>query len=201
MKSIKTKLALFVSCLCVVLILLVWFLTVGLFEPNYTRMIRSELNDQISAITEVMGDKTSGELTTDELRQIVSEARGLVQPGVCVDVSDASTLEPVFIVEKIGDSCQLHPAVGMFNDKQHDWNSGTVLYVRGRVAQDGSVNLILPDQQGQQQQVVGQLMTAQQTEQVGAAALLNCLLQHLAAQQVAGQSARHWKELLPALQV
>ena len=45
----------------------------------------------------------------------------------------------------------------MFNDKQHDWNSGTVLYVRGRVAQDGSVNLILPDQQGQNQQVVGKL--------------------------------------------
>ncbi|MDD2992036.1 MAG: HAMP domain-containing sensor histidine kinase [Pygmaiobacter sp.] len=157
MKSIKTKLALFVSCLCVVLILLVWFLTVGLFEPNYTRMIRSELNDQISTITSVLGDKASGELTTDELRQIVGEARGLVQPGVCVDVSDAATLEPVFIIEKIGDSCQLHPAVGMFNDKQHDWNSGTVLYVRGRVAQDGSVNLILPDQQGQNQQVVGKL--------------------------------------------
>ena len=74
MKSIKTKLALFVSCLCVFLILLVWFLTVGLFEPNYTRMIRSELNDQISAITEVMGDKTSGELTTDELRAVVTES-------------------------------------------------------------------------------------------------------------------------------
>ena len=50
MKSIKTKLALFVSCLCVLLIALVWLLTVVLFEPSYRGMIRSELSGKVTAV-------------------------------------------------------------------------------------------------------------------------------------------------------
>ena len=142
MKSIKTKLALFVSCLCVVLILLVWLLTVALFEPNYTRKIRKELAAQVCSVATALQSADTG----SDAQALFDACYPLVRTGVCVDVSTPASLSPVFIVEKVGDNCQLHPLVGMFDEKRN-WNSGTAMYMRQRVSEDGSVNLYLPEKQ------------------------------------------------------
>lgn len=84
MKSIKTKLALFVSCLCIVLILLVWLLTVALFESNYTRSIRKELSTQIASVAAVLESEDARDASLGELFQ---QIQPLVKTGVCVDVS------------------------------------------------------------------------------------------------------------------
>ena len=84
MKSIKTKLALFVSCLCIVLIGLVWLLTVVLFEPNYRSMIRTELNTKIAAVAAVLeGDQAEGA----DILSLISLVKPLMQSGICIEVS------------------------------------------------------------------------------------------------------------------
>lgn len=84
MKSIKTKLALFVSCLCIVLIGLVWLLTVVLFEPNYRSMIRTELNTKIAAVAAVLeGDQAEDA----DILSLISLVKPLMQSGICIEIS------------------------------------------------------------------------------------------------------------------
>ena len=88
MKSIKTKLALFVSCLCVVLILLVWLLTVALFEPNYTRKIRKELAAQVSSVATALQSADTG----SDAQALFDACYPLVRTGVCVKPRTRATM-------------------------------------------------------------------------------------------------------------
>ena len=178
MKSIKTKLALFVSCLCIVLILLVWLLTVALFESNYTRSIRKELSTQIASVAAVLESEDARDASLGELFQ---QIQPLVKTGVCVDVSatDAciarrgylssgglplNSYRALFVLEGIGDGCQLHPSSSQgFWGEQREWDSGDVIFWRQMTAQEGRLNKTLFDQRTApywQQQVMGLLTSS-----------------------------------------
>lgn len=178
MKSIKTKLALFVSCLCIVLIGLVWLLTVVLFEPNYRSMIRTELNTKIAAVAAVLeGDQAEDA----DILSLISLVKPLMQSGICIEVSATEecieahgytsptlgTAVPAyrafFVLEGIGDGCQLHPSSqGVLGDKT-ELDSTLAVAKRKETAIKGRLSETLVDLSSspyRQQQVVGMVTSS-----------------------------------------
>ena len=178
MKSIKTKLALFVSCLCIVLIGLVWLLTVVLFEPNYRSMIRTELNTKIAAVAAVLeGEQAEGA----DILSLISLVKPLMQSGICIEISATEkcieahgytsptlgTAVPAyrafFVLEGIGDGCQLHPSSqGVLGDKT-ELDSTLAVAKRKETAIKGRLSETLVDLSSspyRQQQVVGMVTSS-----------------------------------------
>ena len=173
MKSIKTKLALFVSCLCILLIALVWLLTVVLFEPNYRSMIRSELGSKITAVAAVLESSEAQEKNVAGLMELI---RPLMTSGICVEVSAnedciashdyrSLTLDTpmrafraFFVLEGIGDGCQLHPTSQSIFGSHTQADSNLAIVKRQQVAQKGQLEETLVDFSAtpyRQQQVMG----------------------------------------------
>ena len=175
MKSIKTKLALFVSCLCILLIGLVWLLTVVLFEPNYRSMIRSELSSKITAVASLLESNAAEDKDILELMELI---KPLMKSGICIEVSatqkciDAHDYRSLsldtpmrayrafFVLEGIGDGCQLHPSSQGLLGSRIQTDSNLAIVKRQEIAQKGQISETLIDlsvSPYRQQQVMGLL--------------------------------------------
>ncbi|MEG1932689.1 MAG: hypothetical protein RR075_06230, partial [Pygmaiobacter sp.] len=136
------------SVLCVVLIAMVWLLTVAFFEPNYHRIISSELSRRLSAVTQVLNSASSVSEVTDQLNDYVKD-------GVCIDISN-SAYECLGISEGIGSNCMLHRESGaVFGVPRTNANSDTAVRLRRMVRQNGAINYTLEGKDGLQQALQG----------------------------------------------
>ena len=173
MKSIKTKLALFVSCLCVLLIALVWLLTVVLFEPSYRGMIRSELSGKVTAVAALLESEAAQE---EDILGLMELVKPLMTSGICIEVSATEecilahdyrsptlgtqmrAYRAFFVLEGSGDDCQLHPSSqGIFGERTQT-DSNLALLKRQETAQRGQISETLIDLSAspyRQQQVMG----------------------------------------------
>lgn len=147
MKSIRSKLAVFVTGLCALLLLLVWVLTVVMFEPNYHRMLNAELSRRLSGVVSIME-------AADSVEDVAEQLNGYVKEGVCIDISD-SRYRCVGISEGIGSSCMLHKnSAQSFGLLHNSVDSATAINLRQITAQQGSVQYTLEEESGGRQQVV-----------------------------------------------
>lgn len=165
MRSIKAKLALFVSCLCVLLVALVWLLTVALFEPAYEGRIRRDLAAQLTAVSAALDE---GAAQGESLSALFERVKPLVRGGVCVDISASPGLSAVtgitpyqalFALEGMGDSCLVHSSAGLFSGGS-GWNCATAILLRQTAAEAGAVQKTVTDPTGRQQQMVAGTVTA-----------------------------------------
>ena len=146
MKSIRSKLTLFVLGLCVLLLGLVWILTVGLFESNYNRMITNELSYRLEGIVKLVETGKPIDELTEELNQYVRD-------GVCIDIADPKNI-CVGFSEGIGSNCLVHKSTGAFGLSRNDTNSATAVQLRQMAANNGSVRYTLEEEGTSHEQVV-----------------------------------------------
>ena len=118
--GIRGQLMWFLSAICLLLLLLFWFLSTQLLEPLYTTHIQKQLTEQADAIVEKLDEAIEGGQTLsywgfgsrlsvntsffNALSAEVFENSGM--SSFCVDISD-STLRQIFKVENLS-YCNLH---------------------------------------------------------------------------------------------
>lgn len=130
------------------LIALVWLLTVALFEPNYHRMINSELSRRLTSIVEILEKANSVNAVTDELNDYVKD-------GICIDISDR-TNRCIGISEGIGSNCLLHQDnTAVFGLLRNNQDSDTAIRIRQSLRVQKSINYTIEDATGHQQALQG----------------------------------------------
>ena len=118
--GIRGQLMWFLSAICLLLLLLFWFLSTQLLEPLYTTHIQKQLTEQADAIVEKLDEAIEGGQTLsywgfgsrlsvntsffNALSAEIFENSGM--SSFCVDISD-STLRQIFKVENLS-YCNLH---------------------------------------------------------------------------------------------
>ena len=151
MKSIRAKITIVMVSLCIGILVLVWVLTVGLFESFYNQKIQSSL---LAALTQVMGlvDENGGTSSADSL-----EIEQIARSGICIEISPAGGTVGTYY-EGIGDSCAIH------HDRLIDFSQGlnqktTQLgtMLRSEIRRNGSCKVEVPNALGGRQVIVGGL--------------------------------------------
>lgn len=151
--SIRAKMATIMFILCGGILVFVWLLTIGLFEPAYYRMIQKELGGVISAVERNLSDHE----TNNTLNEATLEK--LEQSGICVEIAPKGQSMSVYY-EGIGDGCALH-----YNEKTNfygqavlDKNSAQAVALRQRAVEEGSFETKIPNNTGGQQFVMGKYL-------------------------------------------
>lgn len=147
MRSIRSKLALFVAGLCLLLIGLVWLLMVFLFEPHYHRMIDQDLSRRLAGIVKVAEE-------ADAISQMAQELDQYVGEGICIDISDGS-LTCVGFSEGIGSGCLLHKNhTDIFGFGRNNMDTVTAIRLRQQTARQGRLHHTLEEDPGGGRQLV-----------------------------------------------
>ena len=153
--TIRGKLTMLMTGLCAIILALVWFLTLTLFEPTYYRMIDEQLDAMVATIEPIL----SGADIENEMDLGVLER--LKKDGICLDiysdiVIDENPLGYVYY-EGVGDSCAIHHegTINYFGEEPVNVNTETAISLRARAREEGSFSLVMNNTVGGQQYVVG----------------------------------------------
>lgn len=136
--------------LCGGILVLVWLLTIGLFEPAYYKRIERELDEIVNTVQETMNDPTVPDtLNTDTLEE-------LERSGVCVEIAFSGNEVKIYY-EGIGDGCVLHydGPTNFFDQATVDKNSALAISLRERAEREGSFSTIVANNVQGRQFIVG----------------------------------------------
>lgn len=151
--GIRGQLMLFLSFICLFLLVLFWFLSTQLLEPLYTRHIESQLTAQADAIVEKMdaaiarGEKLSHWTFGENLihyeffskleRDLYASS---TLSSFCVDIAD-STLTPIYKIENQA-YCTLHDTF-LSDSNQNDAVVSTVSAMRRKCRSTGGFSQVV----------------------------------------------------------
>ena len=99
--NIRRKLTALIFLVNLVIITLIWFMVVLMFEPMYYAVTQSELGTTINKVI------TAIELDGGITEKTLNEISGFINTGTCIDIADANG-NGIVLFEGIGDACQLH---------------------------------------------------------------------------------------------
>ncbi len=125
-KGIRNRLAVFVAVICLFVVIFTFVLQALLLVPTYYNTLDTMLSRSVSVVTETL-KHDSIPIATQNILELASN-------GLCIEVSDAETLQLHLLADGLGNQCLLH--TGTVGNEVMD--EATLLTMRLKAVEEGS---------------------------------------------------------------
>ncbi len=142
-KGIRNRLAGIIAITCLGIVMFIFILQMVLLVPTYNNILDSKLSDALVGVTNVLKGR--------DVPEALSVINQLATDGMCIEISDSETLEPLLIWEGLGSQCLLHSGVAG-NEVEQNAN---LLAMRIRATEENEYRHTISSTPGDQQRVFG----------------------------------------------